>query len=128
MDLGKFTADDFVVTVPYGPPGSGATVDLRYLNKDKRATIYEKSLRHGFDPSTHQPTSKPDNRKFARLFGEATVVGWSGFEHAGEPFPFSPENRDKLMQFHAQFSDFVLRLADDLDALRSAAVEEVRGN
>jgi hypothetical protein len=128
VELGNFASDDYEVVVPYGQPEDGATVTIRYISREELRNIILKSTKSVTDPVTGQRTSRPDEQKFNRLFGEAAVRGWSGFQASGTEFPFTPENRDKLMAYHKKFSDFVMRVADDIDALVRVEREKIKGN
>jgi len=127
MELGKFASDDFEVEVVYGAPEDQAFVTLRYVPIEKARELYNKATKLGFD-SARQPTSKTDEDKFARLWGEWAVVGWRGFEVDGQEYAFTPEHRDDLMTKHRKFKAFVMQAADDIQALTAAEREKVRGN
>jgi len=128
MELGKFTSDDFEVEVVYGAPEDAAFVTLRYVPIEKARELYRKATKLDYNPSTHQPASKTDEDKFARLWGEWAVVSWRGFEMDGQEYPFTPEHRDALMSGHRKFKAFVMQMADDIQALTQAEREKIRGN
>jgi len=128
MELGKFASDDFEVEVAYGAPEDQAFVTLRYMPIEKARELYAKATKTSYAPGNHQPTSKTDEDKFARLWGEWAVIGWRGFEVDGQEYAFTPEHRDALMTAHRKFKAFVMQVADDIQALTQAEREKVRGN
>jgi hypothetical protein len=128
MELGKFASDDFEVEVPYGAPEDNAFVTLRYISVEKTREIQAKATKITPDRATHQMISKLDDAKFAKLWGEWSVVGWRGFEYDGQEYPFTPENRDALMAGHRKFRKFVFDVADDVEELTRIEREKIRGN
>jgi hypothetical protein len=128
MDLGNFASDDFEVEVPYGPPEDGAFVTIRYMPIEKSRELIRKTTKISYDPATHQPTSRTNDKEFERLYGEWAVTGWRGFEQDGKEFPFCPENRDALMAGHRGFRKFVFGIADEIGELTRIEREKIRGN
>jgi hypothetical protein len=125
MELGNFSSDNFEVVCPYDA-ADGSTVTLRYVPIAKAQAIHAKATKT--TKTTRGLERETDDAKFAQLWGEWAVVGWSGFTMGGEEYPFTPENRDALMRGHRAFRKFVLDTSDDIEALTAIEREKTRGN
>jgi hypothetical protein len=125
MDIGTLTDESFVADVEFM---DGVTVRMKYVPRDRMAELVRKATAVRYDRKTHRREEEFDPVEGNVLLGEAAVVGWSGLEKDGKPFPFTTENRDLLMRKWGEFSRFVNDVCVDLEALTAAAREESRGN
>lgn len=104
MDIKQLKNKDLTATVPLG---DGVELEMRYISPEEMAHLRKqatKILQQGY-----RATEEVDDQKFQRLLADAAVIGWTGLEDDGEPFPCTGENRAFLM---AKWSDFRLAVLD----------------
>lgn len=123
MDIGKLLDDEVRATVPF----EDAEVEIRYVSRKEILQIIKTATKIRFN-SKHQKEEDIDSEISNRLMGAAAVVGWNGFTKGGEEYPFTPENRDALMDTWGEFCTFVNNICTDLTALVEAGREDGRKN
>ncbi len=98
--------------------------DLRVLRKEATSL---KFMRHGKSEET-------DAKEADRLLGRKAVKDWralpgrKGFTMGGEPFRYSPENCDFLMERFNEFANFVNETAIDFVTFVEEEKEETLKN
>jgi hypothetical protein len=123
MDFTGIDNEDFQAEVPY----EDGTVTIRYVSPEEMTRLSAKATKRVRD-GRGEWIEKYDNAKGNQLLGEVAVLGWTGLTKDGEPFVFSPDNRDMLMTRSWEFIKFVNRTCLDFQALRDAEREKIRGN
>lgn len=72
---------------------AGQPVTLRILGNEASAVQAERRAIEAEDATGNPVSSAERVRRIARV----ACVGWSGLTMGGEPFPFTPENRDSIV-------------------------------
>jgi len=98
--------------------------DLRALNKKATVTAYAR----------HQKTKEYDPKTADMLLGRSAVKDWRalpgrpGFTMKGEPYPYSQENCDFLMENYNEFANFVNEQAIEFSNFVEEEKAEEEGN
>ena len=71
---------------------------------------------------------KVDYTALALELGERAVKDWKGVTLKGQPFFFSPENRDMLITKWSEFSSFVMEASTDIAVFAQDKREEDEKN
>lgn len=119
MDISALKQDDFQVSVPF----MDAEVIVRYVSIDELRKINKQATKTTWD-RRHQKTDELDSLEANRLLGRACVKGWTNITMEGNPFSYSHENCDFLMEKWFEFSKFINDICTDLQALIAAEKEQ----
>ncbi len=117
MELGNLCQDIEV----WAPFGEDAEVLMRHVPKDELIAISEKATKRKW--VNHRMTEEVDPVLANRFLGRAAGRDWKSLTMNGEPFPFSVENLDLLMDKSYIFSNFINQAATDI----STFMEMYRG-
>ncbi len=122
MELGNLGAE-LEVWASFGEDGS---VLVRHIPKDELLAISKKATKRRW--SSHQMIEEVDPILANRLLGRAAVRDWKNLTMGGEPFPFTPENLDMLMDRSYQFSNWVNQVVTDVQTFLETRREESEKN
>lgn len=130
MEIGALKKSAFEVWMPFD---EDTEVLIAYQSGDALRDIRRQATSISWDRG-HQKEEKYDNGVGNRLLGRAAVKAWrplpgeKGFTLNGEPYPYSPDNCDFLMDKFTDFSNFVNAVCVDLQGLVAAEEEQTRKN
>jgi hypothetical protein len=101
MEIGR-VGQDIEAWVPFGEDGE---VLLAYIPATKLNALVKETTKREIFKGKIVETENPI--KANRKLGELAVRGWKNLTSGGEPFEFTPENVQLLMDESYEFSEFV---------------------
>ena len=99
MELSGLRNDELTAWIPFD---DDTEVLISYVSREELRQLKRKATSTKF--IRHQKSEETDPKEADRLLGRKAVKNWRalpcriGFTMSGEPFPYSPENCDFLME------------------------------